>query len=106
MASRFRLNSRLTKALPVGAINLPIPDLGGDLFSDTALHPDGTVPLAFPGWAVVQVLTATVFDATTQCNIAGLAGGPSIPAGTLLYGMFSAIKLTSGSIIAYRAGEA
>ena len=56
------------------------------------------------GWCAFQCFTATAFDTATKCNITGLAGA-TVPAGTILYGLFSQIKLTSGSGIAYNAVE-
>lgn len=104
----FRFGSRSNQAKGVVAINDPVPDFGGDLINDTNLHTAnvaGQLPTNNQtGWAQVQTITATVFDAATVCNIAGLAT-VSIPAGQIIRGIFTQIKLTSGSIIAYRATE-
>lgn len=104
----FRFGSRANQSKAVISINHPVPDFGGDLFADTALHTLNT-PGSLPtnnqtGWAQVYVLTTAVFDVATQVNISGLPT-VSIPAGTWLYGIFASIKLTSGSVIAYRATE-
>ncbi len=95
-------NSRPVQAKPVVALNSPVPDFGGDYIGDTTLRP--VAPATTRGWCAFQCITATVFDTATKCNITGLAG-VSIPAGTILYGLFSQIKLTSGSGIAYNAVE-
>src|SRR5437867_711691 len=104
----FRFGSRANQSKSVVSINHPVPDFGGDYYADTSLHTlntAGQLPTNNQtGWAQVQTITATIFDAATVCNITGLAG-VSIPAGTLLYGIFASIKLTSGSIIAYHATE-
>ena len=104
----FRFGSRANQSKGVIAINDPVPDFGGDYFADTNLHTLNTAgQLATnnqTGWAQVQVITTAVFNAATQVNITGLAG-VSIPAGTILRGIFASIQLTSGSVIAYRATE-
>ena len=101
----LRIGSRITQSKAVAAINDPVPEFGGLWIDDTNLHvpPDTTGPNQY-GWAQVQVITATVFDAATLVNIAGIAT-KTVPAGTLLRGIFTAIKLTSGSVIAYNATE-
>lgn len=54
-------------------------------------------------WIKILCLTATTF-ATLTSNITGDAlTGIAHPAGTILYGRFTAITLTSGEIIAYNA---
>lgn len=49
----------------------------------------------------IQVLAETVFDATTEGNMEGLPGA-TIPAGTILLGLWTVVQLTSGSVILYR----
>lgn len=104
----FRFGSRPNQSKAVVSINDPVPDFGGDYFADTNLHTLNTAAQLATnnqtGWSQVQVITAAVFDAATQVNITGLAG-VSIPAGTILRGIFASIKLTSGSIIASRATD-
>lgn len=102
----LRIGSRITQSKAIASINDPIPEFGGLWIDDTTLHNAGDTagPNQY-GWAQVQVITATVFDAATKTNISGIAG-KSIPAGTILRGIFTAIKLTSGSVIAYNASEA
>lgn len=61
-------------------------------------------------WAVIQAITDTVFAAMT-CSTISINGGAvpatwatkAITAGTVLYGRFTSITLTSGSVVAYRA---
>lgn len=104
---QLRLGSRPTIAKTVLAINNPVPEFGGTYISGTNLFtPDTETPTnqATRGWAQVQILTATVFDTATKCNIANLAGA-TIPAGTTLYGIFSQIKLSSGTAVGYFATE-
>lgn len=101
MSAIFRPDSsRLSKAQVVASLNGPIADLGGKYIGNTDLNP--AVDTRGLGWCAIQTITATVFAAETKSNIEGLAG-VSIPAGTIIVGLFSQIKLTSGSIIAYNA---
>jgi hypothetical protein len=98
MASTFRYGSRIPSAKPVVALNSGVPDFGGDFIDDTDTHtPDG-----FYGWCELIVLTATVVNANTKCNIANISG-KTLPANTRIPGIFSQIDLTSGSVIAMRA---
>jgi hypothetical protein len=106
MNALFRYGARIAQAEAVASINVPVPEFGGDYFGDTTLHSPNvtTNPGPTPGWMGVLVLTTAVFDAATQVNITGLAT-VSIPAGTFVPAIFSQIKLSSGSIIAYRATD-
>ncbi len=68
---------------------------GGDFIADTSAH-DGN-------WTTIDVVTDVVFDPSTVCNISGLAASSAtFPAGKQLFGSFTRITLSSGSIIAYR----
>lgn len=69
---------------------------GGLLITGTTLHTGA--------FYAIQVLTATVLNTS---NTVGNLGGDSafnysFPAGTVIYGMWSAIQLVSGSVIAYQ----
>lgn len=101
----LRFGSRSNQSKSVLTLNQPVPDFGGDYFADTSLHnPSDIQGDNVNGWAQIQCITATVLDAATQCNIANIAG-VTLPAGSIIPGLFSQIKLTSGSIIAYRATD-
>jgi hypothetical protein len=66
------------------------------------VHEAGTTALTGT-WLKIHCLTATTF-ATLTSNITGDAlTGIAHPEGTILYGIFTAITLTSGEIIAYNA---
>jgi hypothetical protein len=72
---------------------------GGNYIADTTLR-NGD-------WLAVQVLADAKFHTLTG-NIADIANttdgsAPVIPAGTILFGKFTAIDLHSGRIIAYTA---
>lgn len=69
---------------------------GGQVIANTTLvnAPTGT------DFKRVQVITAAVFANTTRCNITGI-DGPTFPVGMIIPGSFTAIQLSSGSIIAY-----
>lgn len=100
MSATFRFGARTNGAQPVASLNSGIADFGGDFIDDTATHdPDG-----FKGWCELIVLTSTVINAATKCNIAGISG-KTLPAGTRLPGIFSQIALTSGSVVAMRATD-
>lgn len=105
MSSKFRYGGRPQQSQAVCNINTPIPDFGGIYISDTAVYPTGTTdPSPTSGYCAFYTLTATVFNAATKCNITNLPGA-SIPAGVWIYGIFSTIKLTSGSGIAYNTTD-
>jgi hypothetical protein len=72
---------------------------GGNYIADTTLRTGD--------WLAVQVLADAKFHTLTG-NIADIANAtdasaPVIPAGTILFGKFTAIDLHSGRIIAYTA---
>jgi hypothetical protein len=72
---------------------------GGNYIADTTLR-NGD-------WLAVQVLADAKFHTLTG-NIADIANttdasAPVIPAGTILFGKFTAIDLHSGRIVAYTA---
>jgi hypothetical protein len=72
---------------------------GGNYIADTTLRTGD--------WLAVQVLADAKFHTLTGniANIANTTDGsaPVIPAGTILFGKFTAIDLHSGRIIAYTA---
>ncbi len=72
---------------------------GGAYIADTTLRTGD--------WLAVQILADAKFHTLTG-NIANIANttdasAPVIPAGTILFGKFTAIDLHSGRIIAYTA---
>jgi hypothetical protein len=72
---------------------------GGAYYADTDAHTGD--------WLAIQVLADTKFHTLTG-NLADVANAtegsaPVIPAGTVLYGKFTALDLHSGRIIAYTA---
>ena len=74
---------------------------GGVFIGDTAAHTPVAPSLT---WGVFYPLTDTILDAATSVNVVGLASsGTTLPAGIPVYGMFGAIKLQSGTGIAYNA---
>lgn len=69
---------------------------GGLLITDTSAH-TGV-------WDAIQALEAT--EATlVSSNLSGTLTGVPIPAGVTIFGHFSSITLTSGTVIAYTATE-
>ena len=72
---------------------------GGAYYADTDAHTGD--------WLAIQVLADAKFHTLTG-NLADVANAtegsaPVIPAGTVLYGKFTALDLHSGRIIAYTA---
>ena len=72
---------------------------GGIYYADTDPHTGD--------WLAIQVLADAKFNVLTG-NLAGIADttsgtAPVVPAGTVLYGKFTALDLHSGRIIAYTA---
>ena len=56
-------------------------------------------------FAAIQIISDTVFSVLTALNstVGGLVG-VTLPAGTIIYGPFTSYDLTSGKVIAYKAG--
>ena len=73
----------------------------GFVFTDDTTAVDGN-------FAAIQIITDTVFASLTALNstVGNLAGGSAITltAGTIIYGPFTGYDLTSGKVIAYKAG--
>lgn len=53
----------------------------------------------------IHCITETTFDTLTGNQSGDAMTGVAFAAGTIIYGRFTAITLTSGSILAYRNGE-
>ena len=56
-------------------------------------------------FAAIQILADAVFSALSALNstVGGLVGA-TLTAGTIIYGPFTSFTLTSGKVIAYKAG--
>lgn len=103
--ARFRLGSRSNQAEGVAAINTPIPEFGGIVIADTSLAlPGAQTGGGQRGWSYIFFIADTIFATGTLCNITGVVG-PTFKAGTAIPAIFTAIKLASGSIVAYNAVE-
>jgi hypothetical protein len=75
---------------------------GSEVIDDTLLHESGENDL---GWFCISMLNDTVLaTGIAASNIDNIAGfvGITLLAGTKLYGKFTAIKLTSGIVQAYK----
>ena len=68
------------------------------------IYTDDTV-LVNGNFAAIQIITDTIFSALTALNstVGGLVG-VTLTAGTIIYGPFTSYDLTSGKVIAYKAG--
>jgi hypothetical protein len=72
----------------------------GFIFTDDTTAVNGN-------FAAIQIIADTVFASLTALNstVGNLAGGPvTLPAGIIIYGPFTSYDLTSGKVIAYKAG--
>ena len=70
---------------------------GADVIADTDAHSGN--------WFAISMIVATVIAAwTPQYTVYGTLATITWPSGFLLFGNFSSIQLTSGSVVAYRAG--
>ena len=68
---------------------------GSTLIDDTAEHSGN--------WGAITILENTVFETLTDSTRDGSAvGGVTFPAGLTIQGNFTVIKLTSGSVMAYK----
>lgn len=73
---------------------------GGLYITDTALHTYAPTNNA-KAWDAIYAHTATVIATAVSPNITGTLTGVAIPAGSVWYGRFTAITLTSGTVTAY-----
>lgn len=72
---------------------------GFEYISDTLAHtpPTGQV------FVSIQVVTDAIFSAFTFTSVTGNTfTGAVIPAGTVVFGRFTSIRLSSGRVIAYK----
>jgi len=70
-------------------------EYGGVYYNDTSAHTH-----AGSGWNVIQMVTDTVFS-TVSSNITSFPTGVTFSAGSFVYGVFTSVTLTSGSVILY-----
>lgn len=80
---------------------LPTLDASG---AAGAVVETGTTALSGQNFFAVQCLTETVIASYTSSTLSGDSlAGVTLPAGTVIFGTFTAITLTSGAIIGYTA---
>lgn len=89
-----RFGSDSAVAAPTWPIGSPIPENGADFWNDTALH--------YGNWHIIQAQADAVVDLTGSNWGGSTITAVPIPKGTTLVGFFPAIKLASGSVVAYR----
>lgn len=94
--TRVKAGTKAADVVIYSATALPTKDQVGS--SGGACYAD-TTPRSSLSVTAIQVLSDAVFTTLTG-NITGITG-VTIPAGTVLRGSFTAITLTSGTIIAY-----
>lgn len=73
---------------------------GGQVITDTATY----TPPTGEAWHAIQVIEQAVISAittnlTTSANLVAV----TLPAGLVIYGRCTSLKLTSGKVIAYQA---
>lgn len=73
---------------------------GFDVIQDTT---DTTVDANSGHWFMIQVITDAVFTSSTVERGDALSTTLTYPAGITLYGKFTQVQLTSGSVHCYRA---
>lgn len=57
-------------------------------------------------WALIRCITEAAFDLLTDADTSGDALTDGVfPAGTILYGKFTAITLASGAVLAHKSPE-
>lgn len=69
-------------------------EYGADYYGDGGLGTGQT-------WGALQAITATTFESLVG-NITGLAVA-TLPAGSVVYGRWTAFEVSTGKLIAYRA---
>jgi hypothetical protein len=69
---------------------------GSKYITGTAANTDGP-------WCAIQALEDTVIASMTATNVTGTLSAIPLPAGVAIYGNITAVTLTSGKIIAYKA---
>jgi hypothetical protein len=72
---------------------------GGIVIADTT----ATTPASGASWHALLVVEEAVLAAVTDTNLENASDlvGKTLPAGLILYGNFTALQLTSGTVIAY-----
>jgi hypothetical protein len=71
---------------------------GGEVIADTNAHTGN--------WFAISMITNTIIASWTPAfTVYGVLASITWPAGFIMFGNFTAIQLTSGSIVAYNAGN-
>ena len=71
---------------------------GFEYINDTAAH----VPDINTFYSSIQVIADAVFSSIVPAATGNTFTGEVIPTGTILYGNFKSVTLTSGKVIAYK----
>ena len=79
---------------PVELKRAELGQYGATFISDTAVHAGD--------WYAIQVVADATFNALTDNWDGNTNTGVAFSAGAILYGHFTSIDLTSGSVIAYK----
>jgi len=76
------------------AQNLIIGRVGSNLLNDTSVHTGK--------WFAITIISDAIFTTLTSSNLTGSTTGITFPAGIQIYGDFTTITLTSGTVLAYK----
>ena len=72
---------------------------GGKFINDTNTHTGTWFAIQIVADAIIQTQSSNITDLDNACQ--PVSGGITLTANTVIYGAFSSIDLTSGSVIAY-----
>jgi hypothetical protein len=73
--------------------------MGSDFISTTGVH----TPTGNEFYVAIQIITDTVFAVLTNTPAWGVdAVSGTFPAGITIFGHFTSLQLTSGSVLAYK----
>lgn len=78
-------------------LNIMVGSYGANYISDTAAHTPGTGYV----FCALQCIADSVISAYSPAFAGNTFTGVTIPAGTVIYGRFTTVTLTSGKVLAY-----
>jgi hypothetical protein len=79
-------------------LSMQIGQAGADNITDTSAH----TPTNADEWYAIHALEDSVISSLTESNASGNLAGKTILGGDVLFGSFTAITLTSGTVRCYR----
>jgi len=85
----------------MNALNAQLGQNGAELVTDTAAHAVRSYAIHFITESVIAALISHATKGYTGNSLTGL----SLPAGTVIFGNFLSLTLTSGKAIMYKEGD-